>query len=302
MSFQAVAWAIEQRVGDAILKNLLMTICHHADREQWNCWPSQELLAYESEVSKRTIQRKLKDLEALGFIRIEPRRVDGKQANSMIWITGGQPVTLSPSGGQGRPVLVDSKVSTSKEQSEDNSQYKRPKKDEEGTYSAEFEALWKAYPRTTGTSKKKAYDIWRMLNAENQDRVRAAVPVYADLMRREGRPEDKIKHMQFWLKDRMYETLGALAATSAAPTEWWKAATREQWIKLLVIWRSDSNWRLSWGPDPGKPGCCVPDDLLTENEKWLISRGPMKYRSAPGNDPVSQNVTPQPQRLLASRG
>jgi Helix-turn-helix domain len=97
MSFQAVAWAIEVRVGDPILKNLLMAICHHADRETWSCWPSQDLLAFESEVSKRTIQRKLEELQERGFLRIEKRRnQDGTQANSRLTVTGGQAVTLSP--------------------------------------------------------------------------------------------------------------------------------------------------------------------------------------------------------------
>ena len=266
MSFQAVAWAIEQRVGDAILKNLLMTICHHADREQWNCWPSQELLAYESEVSKRTIQRKMKDLEKLGFIRIEPRRVDGKQANSMIWITGGQPVTLSPSGGQAGPVLVDSKESTSNKQSEDNTQSKRPKDD--GTYSEEFECLWQLYPRTKNTSKKKAHDIWRMLNNENRARVTAAVPIFAAAMRAEGRPEDKIAHMTSWLNGRMYETAAAPASAPAAKqaaADWHKTATREQWAKILLIWSGTNDWRASWGPSPDQPGCSVPADMIAEH-------------------------------------
>lgn len=108
MSFQAVAWAIEVRVGDPILKNLLMAICHHADRETWSCWPSQDLLAFETEVSKRTIQRKLEELQERGFLRIEKRRNDdGTQASSRLTVTGGQPVTLHPpvdkpslSGGQ----------------------------------------------------------------------------------------------------------------------------------------------------------------------------------------------------------
>lgn len=264
MSFQAVAWAIEQRVGDALLKNLLMTICHHADREQWNCWPSQELLSHESEVSKRTIQRKLKDLEKLGFIRIEARRVDGKQANSMIWVTGGQPVTLSPSGGQGRPVLVDNKESTSNKQSIDNTQSNRPAKQQDGTYPEEFEALWKIYPRTKNTSKKKAHDIWRMLNAENQARVAAAIPIFAAAMRAEGRAEDKIKHFQFFLSERIYETVSAPAGTAAGVStkDWYKTLTREQWQKILNVWAMTNSWGISHGPEPGKPGCLVPPDMV----------------------------------------
>lgn len=114
MSLQAMVWAIEVRVGDPILKTLLFALCHHAN-SQWKCWPSQELLAYETEVSKRTIQRKLEELQEKGLIRIERRRhSDGTQDNSMIILTGGQPVTLMPpvdknegTGGQKEGVPVD---------------------------------------------------------------------------------------------------------------------------------------------------------------------------------------------------
>lgn len=130
MSFQAVTWAIEVRVGDPILKNLLIAICHHADRENWSCWPSQDTLAYETEVSKRTIQRKLEELQERGFIRIEKRRnPDGTQANSMLTVSGGQSVTLCPpvdknglTGGQKRGVPVDSTCPPIMKQSEQSEQ------------------------------------------------------------------------------------------------------------------------------------------------------------------------------------
>lgn len=176
-----------------------------------------------------------------------------------------------------------------------------PAKQQDMPYSEEFEALWKIYPRTRNTSKKKAHDLWRMLNDENRERVRVAVPIFASAMRAEGRAEDKIKHFQFFLSEKIYETVGAVPGmgTNAAQVEWWKTATREQWIRLLVLWRGDSNWRPAWGPEPGKPGCCVPEDLLTENEKWLISRGPMKYRTIPPQrHTVNDELTPTPAHAI----
>jgi uncharacterized protein YdaU (DUF1376 family) len=148
---------------------------------------------------------------------------------------------------------------------EDRSARKQAKINERVDYPEEFEVLWRQYPRTAGTSKKKAYDHWRMLNDEKRERVRLAVPIFADMMRREGRAEDKIKHFQFWLSDRVYETLAVGPVSSNIVTvEWHKSATPEQWAKVMKIFAATNDWRESWGPAPGKTGCCVPIELLPE--------------------------------------
>ncbi len=269
MSWQASSWALKQRVGDPILKILLLAAANYADPDG-RCWPKVETLAFDSEVSKRTIQRKLQELQELGLIVIAPRYDGGKQISSLIQLQMGEgcqkvtPEICHPGG--------DSMVSPPNSNNQKNKQIRRAKQ-QDGAYPEEFEVLWKQYPRTRNTSKKKAHDIWRMLNAENQARVAAAVPIFAAAMRAEGRPEDKIKHFQFFLSERIYETVGVPpTGKKIADVDWWKTATREQWGKILVIWRSTNDWRQPWGPEPGKPGSCVPEDLLTENEKWLISQ------------------------------
>lgn len=282
MSHQATAWVSEIRVGDPTLKSLLYAIAHRADRETWACWPSLAALAYDTEVSKRTIQRRLDELEVLGFIRIEQRRrPDGTQDNSLITITGGQTVTLCPpvdknglTGGQKQGVPVDTAVHLNKqeEQEEQESVVAKPSRSKkDAPYSDEFERIWQLYPRTRNTSKKKAWDLYRMLNDDNRARLAAAVPAFAAAMKAEGRPEDKIMHMQTFINGRVYETVAATQAKAAAG-EWHKEATREQWAKVLVIWRNDNNWRQSWGPAPGRPGCGVPDDMLTDDEKGIRSQ------------------------------
>lgn len=153
-------------------------------------------------------------------------------------------------------------------------QKKERKQTKDSPYSEEFEAIWQLYPRTKNTSKKDAWNIYRMLNDERQAQVRAAVPAYAAAMKAEGRPEDKIKHMTSWLNGRMYETASGAAtpaAAKAAAADWYKTATLEQWTKVLAVWRGDMNWRQAWGPEPGRPGCMLPEHLLTDGEKFQIS-------------------------------
>lgn len=285
MSHQATAWVSEIRVGDPTLKSLLYAIAHRADRSTWSCWPSLDCLAYDTEVSKRTIQRRLDELQALGFIRIEQRRrPDGTQANSLITITGGQIVTLCPpvdknglTGGQKPGAPVDTAVHHNKqeEQEEQESGAKAKKKPKGDTpYSDDFEAIWQLYPRTNNTSKKDAWNAYRMLNPENQGMVRRAVPVFAAAMRAEGRTQDKIKHMVRWITGKMYETAVAppgSPAAQAGEADRYKTASREDWAKIALFWRINYNWKESWGPAPGKPGCMFPEDLLSDLEKHQIS-------------------------------
>lgn len=83
MSIQAVNWAIEQRVGDPTLKILLLAICNYTN-ENDECWPSQAVLARDSEVSDRTIRRALKKLVDLGFIETQSRERAGGGNSSLL--------------------------------------------------------------------------------------------------------------------------------------------------------------------------------------------------------------------------
>lgn len=187
-----------------------------------------------------------------------------------------EPLPEKPEVGD-EPLPEEATSGKSAPQKKDSSKKERPSRPakQDTPYSEEFENdVWKPYPRKAGTSKKKAWDMFRMLTEEKQQAVKTAIPVYAEMMRREGRPEDKIKHLQFWISERIYETISAatLSTTGSGggpninPANWHKTATREQWTKVLQIWRMDNNWRLAWGPAPGRPGCGVPADLLKPGE------------------------------------
>jgi len=244
----------------------------------WIVRPSQ--LADRFGCGRDKVQRILNDLIELGYIRrsrlrnaetgswegVEYVVLDTKDEpqpeNQVVGADSPQPENPAPEN----PKLL--KTDSTKKDST-----KRPAK-QDIPYSEEFEnEVWKPYPRKANTSKKKAHDLWRMLNVENQARVKVAIPLYAAAMVREGRTEDKIKHLQFFLSERVYETVGAPAgpakpAGGAAPADpnWYKTATRDQWARLLPIWRGDMNWRIAWGPAPGKPGCAVPPDMLTDDD------------------------------------
>jgi pyocin large subunit-like protein len=75
MSWQATAWAVRQKTGAASRKALLLVLANYAD-EHGVCWPSQETLKAETELSEDTIQRQSKILKNLGLVKIirRPRK------------------------------------------------------------------------------------------------------------------------------------------------------------------------------------------------------------------------------------
>src|SRR4051794_23870284 len=68
MSWQATAWAVKQATGSAGCKLLLLTLANYADADGC-CWPSQEVLAEDTEQSVDTVQRQLCKLEKANLIR-----------------------------------------------------------------------------------------------------------------------------------------------------------------------------------------------------------------------------------------
>lgn len=154
-------------------------------------------------------------------------------------------------------------------------------------YSEDFEDLWKQYPRTRNTSKKDAWNFYRMMTDEKQEQVRRAVPAFAAAMRAEGRTEDKIMHMIRFLRGGVYETVSAPAAARAAGATgssakpFWETATRQDWFNALLQWSRNWNWNRAWGPEPenpmrpnppGAPKHHVPQDIL--------DRFDLRYRGA----------------------
>lgn len=73
MSWQAVAWALKQETGSAATKLTLLGLANYAD-QHGICWPTQETLASGTEQSVDTVQRRIKQLVALGLVRVERRQ------------------------------------------------------------------------------------------------------------------------------------------------------------------------------------------------------------------------------------
>src|SRR5690606_10712214 len=76
MSFQAMAWAVKQKVGNATGKAILLMLANYAD-ESGECFPSQETLANECECSTATIARWVKHFEEHGLLSRQKQYGEG---------------------------------------------------------------------------------------------------------------------------------------------------------------------------------------------------------------------------------
>lgn len=132
-----------------------------------------------------------------------------------------------------------------------------------GTYSPEYETLWKAYPSTVGQSKLDGFKAWQKLTADQQAQAMASLPAYAALLK--ANPTRVVKHVQGYLNGRMFESFAATAATEDEPT----------WRRRLIYARDQRVWSTAkLGPMPGQPGCRVPSDLLLpgDGDGWVEAR------------------------------
>ncbi|MER9901621.1 helix-turn-helix domain-containing protein [Mesorhizobium sp. M0130] len=87
MSWKASAWAKEQRLGSPAAKSILLCLGDYAEPEKASCWPSQEQLAADAEVSERTARDWLQRLEEWGLIERQRRTgARGARANDLIML------------------------------------------------------------------------------------------------------------------------------------------------------------------------------------------------------------------------
>lgn len=81
-----MAWARSIKTGSPTAKAVLLAVANYAD-EEGICWPSQEQLAEDTELSRHSIMRAIDHLEGLGFLSRERRhRKDGSRTSDLIML------------------------------------------------------------------------------------------------------------------------------------------------------------------------------------------------------------------------
>ena len=228
MSFQAMAWAVGQKLPSKD-KFVLVMMANYAD-EDGKCWPSLNRLADDTSMSRSTVQLAIKGLEAAGILRIERREQDGvnlpnhyylelkkvyresvqcadlekevyRQTVGGIPAVGNEPIT--------KPITKDSIVG--------------------------FEKFWLACPRRIGKeAARKAYEKARKLASDAE--LLEGIRRYA--ITRAGQDEQYTVHPATWLNqgrwaDEVVGTLGGVIDNKREPTENEKREAAMRWQAYL---------------------------------------------------------------------
>ena len=78
MSFKLMAQAMDIKTGSSTTKLILLKLCDNAN-DQGVCWPSQDTIADQCEVTKRTVVSSIKKLEDLGLLVVEKKCKNGNK-------------------------------------------------------------------------------------------------------------------------------------------------------------------------------------------------------------------------------
>lgn len=102
MSIKLISRAFDYKTSDAITKLILVKLADNAN-DDGQCFPSYAKMAEQCGVSRRTVIRKIKDLEIAGEIVIERRKTKNGNASNLFFlrcliVAGGHPPsdTVSP--------------------------------------------------------------------------------------------------------------------------------------------------------------------------------------------------------------
>lgn len=95
MSIRALNWAMASRTGSPSRKAVLVVLADKAD-DQHSCFPSVATIAYETELSERSVRDQLAQLRTAGFITTQQRfNSRGTQTSTRYFLLVGQEPTAS---------------------------------------------------------------------------------------------------------------------------------------------------------------------------------------------------------------
>lgn len=234
MSHKATNWAVEQRGLKPAAKVVLW---HLADRHNTDlgCFPSQELLARDCEMSRSTLNLHLNTLEERGLIRREQRRNEDtrKQLNTrykLAFEDDFEPVNTEipcPKTGHGKtedPVSEKTEIpcpknSESRVRNSDTNPVREPgtqpgsaqarargpEKRTDQKIEKLFWKLVKDWPQLKGMPKAKARAPFEQLSEEEQDEALEKRDAWLDLLKFQGR--DHVPAPSTYCREKLWKDI-----------------------------------------------------------------------------------------------
>ena len=208
MAFSAIQWAMKQQLHHT-KKLLLIVLADYAEKENWTAFPSYKTLAQVCGVSRRTVIRTVKQLEATGHILLEERiREGGGSSSCMIKLNPEAPVTEShpPQCHEVTPLVTQSHPPSDTESPRlIEEPVKEPTK-EPRVSEKQCEEVYQAYPRKKGRGAAlKA--IRKAIKDFGFEKLKAAVEAFAAEWKQRQLNGDDLKFCpwpQKWFNEQRY--------------------------------------------------------------------------------------------------
>ena len=207
MSFKALAWASEQKVGGSTEKLVLMCLANYANDND-ECYPSHKTICNFVEVQVPTVIRALHQLRLKNFISVKPqyqKTQSGKnRQTSNLYVLNIPPSENITGYGLNRDTPPP----------HENVRQTNNKYTNINDYSEDFNQWWDLYPRNDG-SKRKAFELWKRIT----DKEITINELYTCTIKfkksTNGKDQKFIPHATTWLNQRRFETVETNVKTSS---------------------------------------------------------------------------------------
>lgn len=254
MSWQALNWAVKQRVGHAHSKAVLVQLANYAD-EHGSCFPSQAHLAEIVEVSERTLGECVRRLEADGYLVSRRDRLDNGRLGMTRYTLcldrpAGEPPEAASSGdhpqNEDQPPEADAPATGRcfRSDTPDNNHQQNPLREAQAREGQEaelrvpngelLEELRAQHPQTAHDSPADSAAAWRALTPEQR---RAAHARFGEWMAARG-GRKALASLGTYLREKRWELLpprpgdpGAAALPPIVPA--WSRAWWGLWVATV---------------------------------------------------------------------
>ena len=192
MSWSALKWASEVKVGNSTDKLILIILANFTDAED-TCYPSHRKIAELCECSTDTVIRSLKRLKELNFIEIE-KRFQLTQNNNHRQTSNIYKLKIDTQSQNATPPPMQNATPIT---------YNNKKE-----YSKEFEIFWKEYPNRPNDNKFGASQKFNLVMRDKEitfENLINKTKIFAKSQ--SGKDERFIPHAKTWLSQKRFNDI-----------------------------------------------------------------------------------------------